>query len=64
MDLGERTHYLGSIQIQRLLAKMEAKVNTLCLQAQLQQKLQLNYRTNIAQICQKIKLYGSPTTKD
>ena len=30
---------------------------------QLQQKLQLDHKTNITQICQKIELYGSPTTK-
>ena len=28
------------------------------------QKLKLNYKTTIAQNCQKIKLYGSPTTKE
>ena len=31
---------------------------------QLQQKLQVGYKTNITQIHQKIELYGSPTTKD
>ena len=36
----------------------------LCLRAQLQQILQLDYKTNNAQIHQKIELYGSPTTKD
>ena len=36
----------------------------LCLLIQLQQKLQLDYKTNITQVCQKIELYGSPTTKD
>ena len=29
----------------------------------LQQKLQLDYKTSITQNCQKIELYGSPTTK-
>ena len=29
-----------------------------------QQKLQLNYKTTITQNCQKIELYGSPTTKE
>ena len=32
--------------------------------AQLQESLQLGYKTNITQICQKIELYGSPTSKD
>ena len=32
-----------------------------CLLAQ--QKLQLDYKTNITQISQKIKLYGIPTSK-
>ena len=32
--------------------------------AQLQQKLQLDYKTNITQIHQKIEPYRSPTTKD
>ena len=31
--------------------------------AQLQKKLQLNYKTNVTQNHQKMKLYGSPTTK-
>ena len=34
------------------------------LHAQLQQKLQLDYKTNITPIYQKIKLYASLTTKD
>ena len=29
-----------------------------------QKELQLNLKTNNTQNCQKIKLYGSPTTKD
>ena len=32
--------------------------------AQPQQKLQLDYKKNISQNHQKIKLYGSPTTKE
>ena len=35
-----------------------------CIGAQLQQKLQLDYKTNIIHSCQKIDLYGIPTTKD
>ena len=50
--------------IARLLVKMEAYENIPCLSAQLQKKLQLDYKTNITQKCQKIELYGSPTTKD
>ena len=48
----------------RVPVKMEAQVNTLYLLAQLQQKLQLDYKTNITQIRQKIELYGNATTKD
>ena len=44
--------------------KMEVWVNTLCFLQQLQQKVQLDYKTNITQIRQKIKLYGSLTTKN
>ena len=36
----------------------------LFLLAQRQQKLQLEYKTNITQILQKIETYGSVTTKD
>ena len=36
----------------------------LFLHGQLQQKLQLVYKTNITQIHQKIQLYGSQITKD
>ena len=39
-------------------------MNMLCLFAQLQKKLQLDLKTNITHNHQKIKLYGSPTTKD
>ena len=35
-----------------------------CLLTQLEKKLQLDYKTNITQECQKIELYGSLTTKD
>ena len=35
-----------------------------CLLTQLQKKLQLNYKTESTQKCQKIELYGSPTTKE
>ena len=44
--------------------KMEAYVNRPCLLTQLQQKLQLDYKTNITQKCQEIKLYGRPTTNN
>ena len=43
---------------------MEVQVNMLCFLAQLQKKLHLDYKTNITQNHQKIKLYGSLTTKD
>ena len=43
---------------------MEAYVNMARLLAQLEQKLQLDYKTNITQICQKTELYGNLTTKD
>ena len=43
---------------------MEVEVNTAYLHAQPQQKLQLDYKTNITQNHQKIELYGSLTTKD
>ena len=43
---------------------MEVYIITLPLHAQLQQKLKLNYKTNITQICHKIELYGSLTTED
>ena len=42
---------------------MEVEVNTAYLHAQSQQKLQLDYKTNITQNSQKIELYESPTTK-
>ena len=45
-----------------LRVKMEAWVNTPCL-IQLQQKLQLDYKTSITQNSQKTVLYGNPTTK-
>ena len=35
-----------------------------CLLAQLQKKLQLDYKTNITQKHHKIELKGSPTTKE
>ena len=44
--------------------KMETQVNMPSLLTQLQQKLQLDYKTNITQICQKIELYGILTAKD
>ena len=47
-----------------LPVKMEAWVDTLCLLAQPQRELQLYLKTNNNQNCQKIKLYGSLTTKD
>ena len=36
----------------------------LCLLTQLQKKLQLDYKTDTTQNCQKIELYGSLTAKD
>ena len=50
---------------QRQISGQDVSIgNTFHLQAQLDQKLQLDYKTNISQICQKIELYGSPITKD
>ena len=43
---------------------MDALVNTAHLLAQPQQKLQLDYKTNITQKHHKIELKGSPTTKE
>ena len=43
---------------------MGAQVNMARLLAQPQQTLQLDYRTAVTQNHQKIKLYGSPTTKE
>ena len=42
---------------------MDAWVDMALLLTQLQQILQLNYKTTIFQNHQKIKLYGSPKTK-
>ena len=54
----------GKSSFQILPVKMEAWVNTLCLLAQPQKELQLNLKSNNTQNCQKIELYGIPTTKD
>ena len=48
----------------RLPVQMEVQVNRACLLTQPQQKLQLDYKTNITQNPQKIQLYGSLTTKE
>ena len=46
-----------------LPGKMEVQADMLCLLAQPQRELELNLKTNNTQNCQKIKLYGSSTTK-
>ena len=48
----------------RFPVKMEVYVDKLCLLTQPQKELQLNLKQINAQNFKKIKLYGSPATKD